>query len=68
MTTNPAHVAFGLGSGPIGFREGADAPSLTEVHAVIAKARASELARYAPYGELADVKEALQAATMWNYI
>ena len=31
-------------------------------------ARAAELARYAEFGEHAEVKEALQAATMWNYI
>ena len=31
-------------------------------------ARAAELARYPAYGEQAEVKEALQAATIWNYI
>jgi hypothetical protein len=34
----------------------------------VTAARAAELARYPAYGEQAEVKEALQAATMWNYI
>ena len=38
------------------------------VRTAVRAARATELARYAAYGEQAEVKEALQAATMWNYI
>ena len=30
--------------------------------------RDAELDRYEAYGDLADVKEAVQAATLWNYI
>lgn len=43
-------------------------PTAAAIAKVIAAARAKEFARYSKYGELADVKEAVQAATMWNYI
>ena len=64
------HAAYSLGGGrPLGLREGGGgAPSLDAVRTVVRAARATELARYAAYGEHAEVKEALQAATMWNYI
>lgn len=68
-------LAFGLGNGPVGIQEkmidqvsGSRRPTIDEIEAIIAKARAKEYARYAAYGHLADVKEAVQAATMWNYI
>ena len=35
---------------------------------MIAAARAKEYASYKSYGQYSEVKEALQAATMWNYI
>ena len=64
------HAAYSLGGGrPLGLREGGGgAPSLDAVRTAVHAARATELARYAAYGEHAEVKEALQAATMWNYI
>ena len=64
------HAAYSLGGGrPLGLREGGGgAPSLDAVRTAVRAARATELARYAAYGEHAEVKEALQAATMWNYI
>lgn len=64
------HAAYSLGGGrPLGLREGGGvAPSLDVVRTAVRAARATELARYAAYGEQAEVKEALQAATMWNYI
>ena len=64
----PLHVAFGLNE-PIGLREGdGAAPSLEDVRTKIDAAREAELGRYRTYGALSEVKEALQAATMWNYI
>ena len=65
LTTAP-HAAFSLGGGrPLGLREGSRAPSLGTVRAAVHAARAAELARYAAYGVHAEVKEALQAATLW---
>ena len=62
----PHAVAFSLGAGAIGLSE--SAASLGTVTKTVAAARAAELARYAKYGDLAEVKEGLQAATLWNYI
>lgn len=61
------HVAVTFDKGAIGIQEAA-APSLPAIESAVAKAKAAELARYAKYGSLAEVKEAVQAATMWNYI
>ena len=64
-----AHGVFSLGHGAVGLREGAGSPpTLQQVQEHIAKMRQAELDRYTPYGSLANVKEALQAATLWNYI
>ena len=64
-----AHVAFSLSRGPVGLREGGGpSPHLAEVRDVIRAARAAELRRYEAYGVYGEVKEALQSATMWNYI
>ena len=64
-----AQVRFSLSGGPLGFSEGdAAPPSVAQVQAVLASARAAELRRYEPYGALAEVKEALQAAVLWNYV
>ena len=38
------------------------------MRAYIDARRRAELDRYKQYGALADVKEAVQAATLWNYI
>jgi len=38
------------------------------VEAAIGAARAAELRRYAKWGNLSQVKEAVQAATLWNYV
>jgi putative isomerase len=68
----PPHVAFSLGHGAVGFREAATAkgalPTVSDVKATVEAARKAELERYEAYGAYAEVKEALQAATMWNYI
>jgi len=61
-------LAFSLGCGAVGLRQGPHAPTLAAVRAAVSSARSLELARYARYGELASVKEALQAATLWNYV
>ena len=64
-----AKVSFSLAHGAVGFREGeGEAPDIDEVRSVVAAARSAELSRYAAYGALGEVKEALQAATMWNYV
>ena len=70
-TTSVLRAALSLGGGPVGIREGGrdvKPPTVEEVTATVASARRAELARYKAYGALAEVKEALQAATMWNYI
>jgi len=61
-------LAFSLGEGAVGLREGGVAPTLAQVRAAVAAARSKEVARYGAYGAYGEVKEALQAATMWNYI
>ena len=61
----PGSVRFPL-TAPIGFVEDDNMPIIEEVQSGVASARASELARYAAYGALSEVKEALQAAVMWN--
>lgn len=43
-------------------------PEVQAIVAVIEKAREKEYSSYSKYGKYADVKEAVQAATMWNYI
>jgi hypothetical protein len=69
IATWPAHVAFSFGAGAVGLREGDGAPpSLQEVRQHVQAMRDAELDRYKAYGEFADVKEAVQAATLWNYI
>jgi len=69
IATWPAHVAFSFGAGAVGLREGDGAPpSLQEVRQHVQAMRDAELDRYKAYGDLADVKEAVQAATLWNYI
>ena len=63
-----AHFALPLGNGAVGLREGAAAPTVAELTSAVAAARKAEEGRYAKYGDLAPVKEAVQAATLWNYI
>ena len=57
-------------AGRIGLLEtaGSAAPSLTAIQATIDAAAKKEYESYKKYGEYADVKEAVQAATMWNYV
>ena len=55
-----------LSNGPVAISSRAQ--SLEAITAMLARARAVELATYAAYGALADVKEAVQAAVMWNLI
>ena len=61
-------LAFTLGAGAVGLREGSGSVTLSEMRRAVGAAAARERARYAKYGALAEVKEALQAATLWNYI
>ena len=61
---------FGSGAG-VAFSATATASpqrSLDEIAALVKKARAAELARYAAYGDLAEMKEASQSAMMWNFL
>ena len=63
------HMAVGLGNGAVGMQEdAAGKPTAASIGKVVAAARKKEYASYEKYGALADVKEAVQAATMWNYI
>jgi len=67
--TSAPHAAFSLGAGAVGLVETAfEAPTVAAVSQDVEAAKKAELARYAKFGDLADVKEAIQAATMWNYI
>ena len=60
IATWPAHVAFSFGAGAVGLREGDGAPpSLQEVRQYVQAMRDAELDRYKAYGDLADVKEAV---------
>ena len=62
-------MAVGFGNGAVGMQEGAvTKPTAASIGKVVAAARKKEYATYEKYGALADVKEAVQAATMWNYI
>jgi len=73
-------LSIGLGKGAVGMQEkaagavagaGAEAsaaPTVAAISQIIAAARAKEYASYAKFGKFATVKEAVQAATMWNYI
>lgn len=62
-------MAVGFGNGAVGMQEGAvTKPTAASIGKVVAAARKKEYASYEKYGALADVKEAVQAATMWNYI
>ena len=70
-----AHLVFGLGEGSVGLQEqaaGAGAapapPTLAGITKVISAAREKEYDSYKKYGDFAEVKEGLQAATMWNYV
>ena len=69
------HLTFGLGKGAVGMQESsasaaaaAAAPTVASIRKVITAARTKEYNSYKSYGNLSDVKEAVQAATMWNYI
>ena len=68
---NTSSATFALGDGPVGLVEGSSgtkAPTIASVQKVISHAREKELATYGTYGALSELKEAVQAATMWNYI
>ena len=77
ITVNSTHLPtgpkliLGLGQGSVGLREGKTpdpAVTIDEIKKVIIAAREKEYNSYKTYGQYAEVKEALQAATMWNYI
>ena len=67
-------LVFGLGKGAVGMQEQSSdalaraAPTVDAITKVITTARTKEYASYKSYGDYAEVKEGLQAATMWNYI
>jgi putative isomerase len=67
-------LVFGLGQGKVGMQESSSSsdasalPTVDAISKVIQAAHDKEYASYTKYGEYAEVKEGLQAATMWNYI
>jgi hypothetical protein len=69
LPTGP-NLILGLDKGTVGMREemsSADAnPTVADITKVIQAAREKEYNSYRKYGEYAEVKEGLQAATMWN--
>jgi len=62
------HLALSLGSGPIGIVQGSTSGPLATIQSDVEAARQAELKELSKYGDLAEVKSAVQAATMWNYI
>lgn len=65
------HAAWTLGEGPLGLAEmpaGHAAPTLEEVQEQVAAAAAAEAAVTASFGQASEIKEAVQAAVMWNAI
>ena len=71
--TSVDYLAVGLGKGAVGMQEVGSstlqaAPTIAAISKVISAARATEYAGYQKFGKYAKVKEAVQAATMWNYI
>ena len=70
--THEPQLVFGLGRGKVGMQETSSAseasPTVDAISKVIQAAHDKEYASYTKYGQYAEVKEGLQAATMWNYI
>ena len=63
-----AHFALSLGNGAVGLREGAAAPTVAELVGGGGGARKAEEVQVRQVRRSAPVKEAVQAATLWNYI
>lgn len=60
-------VSLSAAAGPIAVTTGT-AQAVPDVQTAVATRRAAELAKYANYGPLAEVKEAIQAGVMWNVV
>ena len=70
LARSVATLRFSMGKGAVGMREGRGKarPRLAEIRREVVARCADEKHRYAAFGKLGEVKEALQAATMWNYV
>eukprot|EP00039_Didymoeca_costata_P002667 m.61818 g.61818 ORF g.61818 m.61818 type:complete len:831 (-) comp11450_c0_seq2:48-2540(-) len=64
---NTAHIALPLGDGALGITQN-EGSNLADIRRAVYDAWRSEEEHSAKYGNLATVKEAVQAATMWNYV
>lgn len=63
------HILLSLSNGPAAASTGTDQPrSLESITAQMQQARKLELARYEQFGADAEIKAAVQAGNMWNFI
>ena len=67
------HIALRLGGTPSNASAGISSIGATDasvdaLRKTLGARRETELGRYAQFGELAEVKEAVQGATMWNLV
>ena len=67
VTSSP-YIAAPLGAGAVAFAVGSAPPAVEAVRAAAAAAAAAELARYVPYGDLAESAGGVQAAGAWTMI
>ena len=68
LITGP-HLTYNLHAGfAIGFNSGKNPIPLTQIRAKLDSARRTEAATYDKFGQLAETKEAVQSAVMWQLI